>query len=215
MTITHDKKFEILNDHYKDTFTHTVSYRKQRDRIFLYLLLVFAIMFLQVAAPDKSDAVISKLISTKMGEGIILDASFIGGLVWFILLSLVVKYFQAVVLIERQYAYLHRLEKEISSYFSSGIPFTREGKSYLKDYPKLSDWADILYVWVFPVLLLFCNSLKIVIEFPDDGQPSFVWVISLVFCLMIWVTSVLYLLFRFNLKKAHKKNRQNCESKSQ
>ena len=205
MAASDDKKFEILNDHYKDTFSHFVSYRKQRDRLFLYLLLVFAIMFLQVVDPDEFDGFISKLISEKMGANIVLDASFIRCLVWFFLWSLVLKYFQTVVLIERQYSYLHKLEKEISSYFSSGVPFTREGKSYLGNYPKLSDWADILYVWVFPALLLFFSLVKIVIEFPDDGQFSFVWNTSLVFCSLIWITSVLYLIFRFNLKRAKKK----------
>ena len=215
MSVSDDKKFEILNDHYKDTFTHAISYRKQRDRLFLYLLLVLALMFLEVSSPDKSYAFISGLLSNKLGKGIELGASFINGLVWFFLLSLVLKYFQIVVVMERQYAYLHKLEKELTYNYLSGIPFTREGKSYLGNYPILSDWADILYVWVFPLLLLFFISVKIVIEFPDDGELSFVWGISLVFCLMIWVTSILYLLFRYNLKKNQKKRQENCESQSQ
>ena len=214
MIVSDDKKFEILNDHYKDTFSHIVSYRKQRDRFFLYLLLVLVIMFLQVSSPDKSYALISGLLSRKMGEGILLGASFIKGLVWFFLVSLVLKYFQIVVVIERQYAYLHKLEQQLASNFSSGIPFTREGKSYLGNYPKLSDWADILYVWVFPLLLLFFISAKIVIEFPNDGKFSFEWGLTLVFCLMIWITSGLYLLFRFNLKKAFKEQQEDCKSQS-
>lgn len=214
MSVSHDKKFEILNDHYKDTFGHAVSYRKQRDRLFLYLLLVLAIMFLQVSSPDKSHALILGLLSKTLGEDIVLGASFIMGLVWFFLLSLVLKYFQIVVLIERHYAYIHKLEKELTRNFSSGIPFTREGKSYLKNYPKLSDWADMLYVWVFPALLLFFISAKIVIEIPDDEELSLVWVTSLFLCVMIWVTTVFYLLFRYNLKQAQKKEQENCESHS-
>lgn len=215
MTASYDKRFEILNDHYKETCSYLATYRKQRDRFFLYLLLVLAIMFLQMSSPDKSYALISGLLSKSMGEAIHLGQSFVKGLVWFFLLSLVLKYFQIVVVIERQYVYLHKLECELKRHFASGIPFTREGKSYLKNYPKLSDWADILYVWVFPALLLFFISAKIVIELPGEGQPYIGWVISLLLCLMIWVTSILYLLFRFNLKKPHKKTRQNCESKSQ
>ena len=41
-----EKKIDILNDHYKDTFSHLVSYRKQRDRLLLYLTVVMMIMFL-------------------------------------------------------------------------------------------------------------------------------------------------------------------------
>ena len=125
------------------------------------------------------------------------------------------KHFQIVVLIERQYAYLHKLENELTIHFSSGIPFTREGKSYLTHYPKLSDWADILYVWVFPVLLLFFVSVKAVMEFPAAGKPDLVWGISVLMCVMIWVTSIPYLFFRFNLKKAQNQQQEDRESKSQ
>ena len=214
MSVSDDKKFEILNDHYKDTFTHAISYRKQRDRLFLYLLLVLAIMFVQVSSPDNSTALISGLLSKKLGKSIALEASFIKLLVWFLLFSLVLKYYQLVVVIERQYAYLHKLEKELASYYLSQVAFTREGKSYLENYPKLSDWADRLYVWVFPTLFLFFISAKFVIEFLNEERFSFVLVISLVFCLMIWVTSVLYLHFRYKLKQAQKKAQENCESQS-
>lgn len=33
MNVSDDKKAEMLNDHYKDTFAHLVAYRKQRDRL--------------------------------------------------------------------------------------------------------------------------------------------------------------------------------------
>ena len=154
-------------------------------------------MFLQAVSPSESDAVISKLISKKVGEGVVINTSFIRGMVWFVLLSLVIRYCQTVVLIERQYAYLHRLEEELADFCSTVVAFTREGKSYLKNYPKLSDWAHALYIWVFPALLLIFVTAKIWIEFPDNKQISLVWVVSLVFCLMIWVTTGLYLFFRF------------------
>ena len=215
MTASYDKRFEILNDHYRETCSYLATYRKQRDRFFLYLLIVLGIMFLQMSSPDKSYALISGLLSKSVRESIHLDQSFIRGLVWFFLLSLVLKYFQIVVLIERQYAYVHKLENELTIHFSSDIPFTREGKSYLKHYPKLSDWADILYVWFFPAMLLFFVSAKIVIEFPTDGKPDLVWGISFLMCLMIWVTSILYLLFRINLKKAQQQQMEDRKTDSQ
>jgi len=71
MALSEDKKLEILNDHYKDTFSHILNYLKQRDRLFLYLLLVLTVMFLQVVSPSESDAVISKFISRHVGDVII------------------------------------------------------------------------------------------------------------------------------------------------
>lgn len=197
MAISGDKKLEILNDHYKDTFSHLLNYLKRRDRLFFYLLVVLAIMFLQVVAPDEPQLVISKWIEKNVGEGGAINTSFIRGIIWFVLLSLVLRYFQTTVFVERQYAYLHKLEQELSFLSLSGVAFTREGKSYLKNYPKLSDWADVLYTWVFPGLLLILVTIEVVIEFPGKNQISFAWGFSFVVCLMIWVTTALYLCFRF------------------
>lgn len=197
MALSEDKKLEILNDHYKDTFSHILNYLKKRDRLFLYLLLVLTVMFLQVVSPSESDAVISKFISKYVGD-VTINTSFIRGMVWFILLSLTIRYYQTTVLIERQYAYLRKLGEELTDFCSSAIAFTREGKSYLENYPKLSDWAHTLYTWVFPALLLIFITAKIWIEY----QRSLAWVISLVFCLMVWVTTYLYLFFRFQQKSS-------------
>ena len=97
MDISEDKKLEVLNDHYKDTFSHIRSYLKQRDRFFAYLLLVLVIMFLQVVSPGESDAVISKLIAEKAGKSVVINTAFIRGMLWFVLLSLVIRYYQITV----------------------------------------------------------------------------------------------------------------------
>ena len=202
MALSDDKKLEILNDHYKDTFSHILNYLKRRDRLFFYLLVVLTIMFLQVVDPDESENILSGWVKKNIGEGIVINISFIDGVIWFVLLSLVLKYCQTTVLIERQYAYLHKLEGELSFFSQSGIAFTREGKSYLKSYPKLSDWAHWLYTWGFPALLLVFVTLKLAIEFPGKNQISVAWGFSLIFCLMIWVTAILYLIFRLPKEKS-------------
>ena len=188
-------KLEILNDHYKDTFSYQIGYLKRRDRLSLYLLLTLMIMFLEVVSPSGTETIISKLISNYLGNGVSLETSLVRCLFWFFLFGLVVRYCQIVVLVEEQYSYLHELEKELTSFFSSGIPFTREGKSYLKDYPTLSNWSDILYTWVFPATLLLFTGTKIQIEFPNEFF-NFTWIVSVLFCLMIWLTIAFYLRFQ-------------------
>ena len=188
-------KLEILNDHYKDTFSHQLGYLKRRDRFTLYLFLILVIMFLEVMSPSGTETIISKLISKYLGDGISLETSYVRCLTWLFLFGLVVQYYQTVVLVERQYTYLHKLEKELTPFFSSKIPFTREGKSYLKNYPMLSDWSDFLYKWVFPAALIFFTVVKLWIEFPNDGF-NLVWVVSAVFCLMVWITTGTYLVFK-------------------
>ena len=187
-------KLEILNDHYKDTFSHQLGYLKKRDRLSLYLFLALVIMFLEVVSPNGTETIISKLISKYLGDGIILETGFVRCLTWFFLFGLVVKYCQIVVVVERQYAYLHKLEKELTPFFSSRIPFTREGKSYLINYPMLSNWSNFLYSWIFPIALLLFTGLKIWLEYPSNIF-NLVWFISAVFCLMIWITTSLYFYF--------------------
>ena len=188
-------KLEILNDHYKDTFSYQLGYLKRRDRFTLYLFLTLVIMFLEVVSPSGTEMVISKLISNYLGDSISIETNFIRCLMWLFLFGLVVKYYQTVVLVERQYAYLHKLERELTTFFISEIPFTREGKSYLKNYPMLSNWIDILYTWVFPATLILFTGVKLWSEYSNDGF-NLVWIVSAIFCLMIWITTGIYLIFK-------------------
>ena len=187
-------KLEILHDHYKDTFSHQLGYLNKRNRFSLYLFIALAIMFLEVTSPNGTETLISKLISKYLGNGVSLKTDFVRGLTWLFLFGLVVQYYQITVLVERQYAYLHKLEEELTPFFSSRIPFTREGKSYLKNYPTLSNWVDILYKWVFPVVLIAFTGVKLWVEFPNDGF-NLVWTISAIFCLMVWITIGIYFVF--------------------
>lgn len=192
-------KLEILNDHYKDTFSHQLGYLKRRNRFSLYLFLVLVVMFLEVMSPSGTETIFSKLISKYLGNDISLETSFVRCLTWFFLFALVVQYFQTVVLVERQYAYLHKLEKELTPFFSSKIPFTREGESYLKNYPRLSNWSNFLYIWVFPIILLLSTGVKIWDEL-ENNSFNFTWCISAIFCLLIWITTSFYICFTIDNK---------------
>ena len=47
-----EKKFEILHDHYKDTFGHIRDYLKLRDRLFFFLLIVITLMLFQISSKE-------------------------------------------------------------------------------------------------------------------------------------------------------------------
>lgn len=202
-------KLEILNDHYKDTFSYQRDYLKRRDRLSLYLLITLMFMFIELLSTSETETIILKLISKYLGNDLSLETSLVRCLIWFFLFGLVVRYCQSVVLIERQYAYLHKLEKELRSFFSTEIPFTREGKSYLRNYPIVSQWSHILYTWVFPIVLLLFTGIKIIIEFPNKFSA---WIVSAVFCSMIWITIGLYIWFM--VREKDETDHQNGDSKS-
>jgi hypothetical protein len=158
-----DKKLELLYGHYCDTFAVIQSLVKTRDRFFIAILVLLAVMSFQIALPTESGSVILEFARTKLGVHGTVSISFLGSVIWASLLFVVVRYFQVAVYLERQYRYIHQLEAELSPFYS-GVPFTREGTFYLADYPWFSAWVARLYTWAFPAGLVFAASLKIASE---------------------------------------------------
>lgn len=194
-----DAKLQLLHDHYKDTFSYIRGYLKLRDRLFVLILIVVTLMLFQVYSPAESSEAVSQFITKKLELKSPIDITFIGSIIWFSLLSLVVRYFQTVVHIERQYTYIHQIEEQLSAQYENKA-FTREGKSYLKDYPLFSSWAWILYTIVFPVLLLVLVIVKIVGEISQARSILLLLSINVAIALFIILSTLFYLLM-VHLKK--------------
>jgi len=129
-----EEKLSLLHDHYQETFAWIQDYLKLRDRLFAYVLVIITLMLFQMHSPAESGGAISELITKKLELKTPIDVAFLSSVLWFALLSLVVRYYQTVVHIERQYDYIHKIEAQLSPEYD-GKAFTREGKSYLKNYP--------------------------------------------------------------------------------
>ena len=138
-TLSEDKKLEILNDHYKDSFSHLQEFLRTRDKLFFYIIITITLMLYQIFSPLEAKDLIGHLITKALNLDKAVDASFIGSIIWFALLALVVRYFQTVVYIETQYKYIHNLEDQLCPCYNN-MAFTREGKTYLKDFKKFSKW---------------------------------------------------------------------------
>lgn len=186
-------KLQLLHDHYKDTFFYIQKYLKLRDRLFLVILIVATLMLFHVYSPAESGEAVSQFITKKLELKSSIDIAFIGSIIWFGLLSLVVRYFQTVVHIERQYKYIHQIEEQLSAQYENKA-FTREGKSYLKDYPLFSSWAWILYSIVFPALLLLVVVCKIISDIRQATCVSFLVGVNIVIALLIVLSTFFYLL---------------------
>jgi len=194
-----DVNLQLLHDHYKDTFFYIQEYIKLRDRLFLFILIMVTLMFFQVYSPSESGEAVSQFITKKLELKSPIDITFIGSIIWFGLLSLVVRYFQTVVHIERQYKYIHQIEEQLSVEYANKA-FTREGKSYLNDYPLFSRWAWILYTIVFPALLIVLVIVKIVGEICQTGSSSLFLSVNVAIALFI-VLSILFYLLLVHFKK--------------
>lgn len=184
---------QILHDHYKDTFSHIQQYLKLRDKLFLLILGIITLMLFQVYSPAQSGEAVSQFITKHLELKSPIDIEFFSSLIWFALLSLVVRYFQTVVHIERQYSYIHNLEDILSPYFENKA-FTREGKAYLTNYPLFSNWAWILYTVIFPILLSIVVVVKIVGEIQSVERISWLLGINISIFLCVVISTLLYLL---------------------
>lgn len=194
-----DGHLEILAEHFKDSFLYQREYIKQRDRLFVYILITVTVLLFQLYSPLEAEVAITELISKQLEISAGIDISFLGSVTWFTLLGLTHRYYQNVVLVEQQYQYLHTLEDLISPTLGNDV-FRREGKSYLANYPLFSEWSHILYQWIFPLILAFVASLKIIDEWLTE--PSVTWTLSFntAFFTMLLATTSLYLL-RIHFKK--------------
>ena len=153
MGASEDARLEILHAHYADTCGVLHRLRGQRDRHFALILVLLAFVLYDIYSPQDFGRLLSDLIRGQGGVEAAPDLRYLGSLLWFALLALVVRYGQTAVLIERQYNYLHAVEDELSVEFG-GKAFTREGKAYLSNYPLFGDWAHALYTIIFPAGLV-------------------------------------------------------------
>ncbi len=187
------EKFNNLCSHYKDTFDNHKSTIKQRDRLFYILLLILSVFTLQLTEGNISATVIEQYAEINSGIEISNSIEFISTLLWFLLLGFTIRYFQIVIEIERQYEYLHSLEKLLNDFYAGTKAFTREGKAYLSGYPLFSKWVGWLYTIIFPALILISISIKI---FPK----KFSWIFSeinfsidFLSFIIIFVATILYI----------------------
>jgi len=178
-------KLQILSEHYSHTFDFLQTHLKKRDKLFMWVLLILVIMLFQIYTPSEASNLITQLIKNKLEIKTSINLLYIQSIIWFVLLAVVIKYFQSVIFIERQYSYLHSLEDLLSSEYQEAA-FTREGKSYLSNYPAFLNWASFLYTILFPAILAVITTTKIVSECKQHGfNGVLVWFNILVFVFLI------------------------------
>lgn len=189
-----DKKFEILYDHYKDTFVYLREYLKQREKFFFFLLAIIFLQFIQISFNNEVNLAINSFVEKKVGLNFNFNNLFINNALWFVLFSLCLRYFQINILINKQYEYLHSIETKICSYSGENDYISREGNSYFKNYPIFSDWANFIYTWFFPIILIIANVLKIQRELITLNETSFASIVSLILFLAVLLNTVFYLI---------------------
>lgn len=173
MPLTDEQLLSVLHDHYKDTFGHLLMHYRVRGRLTAFVAVVVCGLFLDLVFPAETRTAVEVISQQKLGELISIDTGFIRVVLWFVLLALFLRYSQLVVHIDRQYNYLHVLEDKMNQIAGSDL-ITREGKSYLKGYPFLQNWAHFVFRGLFPCALALVICARIVIAFLNGIDLVFI-----------------------------------------
>ncbi|MBE7661528.1 hypothetical protein G1K77_13375 [Tenacibaculum finnmarkense] len=203
-----EKELEIYYDHYKDSFSYLRQYLKQRDKYFMYSVILLSLVFFNSMLPEDFEIVSKELIKNKIGIKEFSNLKLINSFLLFSLLSVVIKYFQINLLIERQYSYLHHIEKRLSFKLKEFNIF-REGKAYLNQYPIFGSIVHRIYTIGFPFLLIILLLTKWKTYFSSSSNFKLVSFFSFD-TLTIWTTITLTI---FYLIWIHFKDFSNCKKK--
>lgn len=160
-----DKQLEIIHDHYKDTFERIRGFERSRDRLFIWVIVLFALLFLEVGYPAEFGGSLRSL--SLLGGEVDLGRLPLPALLsatWVLTLAISLRYCSASLWVDRQYPYLHALEKVISPALGGGIVYNREGDVYLDRYPLSVNVSWYAYVVIFPLIALIATVTLITLE---------------------------------------------------
>ena len=150
------EKLGILAEHYSETYTYLQLVVKKRDRLFVIVLVIAAVLMIFMTNPEPWQELLNRFLNSQAGSEdpiSMLDVPLIGTLLWFGLLAVGHTYFQTVLHIQRQYDYIRKLEKEIQPQVGE-VAFTREGKHYKQYSNVFSNWTKFVFWILFPVIML-------------------------------------------------------------
>lgn len=204
-----EKELEIYYDHYKDSFSYLRQYLKQRDKYFMYCVILLSLVFFNSILPIDFEILSKGIIENKIGIKEFDNLKLINSLLLFSLLSILIRYYQVNILIERQYSYLHHVEKKLSFKLKEFNIF-REGKAYLNQYPIFGIIIHRVYTIGFPFLLQILLLIKWKAYFSESFEFQLVSFFSLD-TVIIWLTLILTL---FYLLWIHFKDFSYCKNKN-
>lgn len=190
--VNSETKINIIHEHYKETFSVISETIKRRDRLMIFVVVILGFFAFQSVSPILSNQIVTELLSFKFGLNLKVDLSIIRNVIWSFLLIFSIRYFQVAVFIERQYTYIHQLEDKLNKEMGDEL-ITREGKSYLHEYPWFSNWIYYLYTLVFPLLLLVVSGYGLVKGFDEMCSVSSNEIFDFLIYLLLVISTILYL----------------------
>lgn len=193
-----DIKLNILHDHYKESFLYIRDREKQRDRLFLFIIALIGILFLEIQYAEIFPNIFKSISLESFNLNLSTIPIFVFlSITWTYLFVLILKYCQIAIGIEKQYEYLHILEKKISNIFNDNEIYSREGRAYLKNYPIFSEFAWIFYVLIFPIIAILSTALLLYFEWNMENTVYYHLIYDSLLVLGVALSFILYRIWSF------------------
>lgn len=193
-----DIKLNILHDHYKESFSYICDREKQRDRLFLFIIALIGILFLEIQYAEIFPNIFKSINLESFNLNLSTIPIFVFlSITWTYLFVLILKYCQIAIGIEKQYEYLHILEKKISNIFNDKEIYSREGRAYLKNYPIFSEFAWIFYVLIFPIIAILSTALLLYFEWNMENTVYYHLIYDSLLVLGVALSFILYRIWSF------------------
>jgi hypothetical protein len=204
------KRAELLLDHHKDTFQQILYHWKARNRLFMYILILLALMALDAFSPGALAGLCNGFVRDRLGnQDWALELGIVGTASWFLLLCLVIHYYQRSIHVDRQYRYIEHIEDLICAELGADT-IVREGKGYRSlrgtpgedgERPAYLRWAGGLYSVVFPAVLMAFAIYSIVCEVDRLFEKEYIALANLAIIIALLAFNVLYLKWVFSRGK--------------
>ena len=179
------ENLDLLYDHYKDSFNLSKKEQEKRNKNFVILCLLEALAFMSLLNSNKAYEVFNNIINYKIENPIPFSNTVLQTLLWILILYFSIRYCQNNIYIERQYDYIHNLEKTISSKIPD-YDFNRESTNYLSKYPFVLEFIGFFYTWIIPILFISINSIRCIIEIKNLSFN-----ISLILDVLMYIATVI------------------------
>lgn len=188
---------EILYDHYKDTIEETKKQESRRNKLFIIILIHIFVLFLVSYKPESMCNVISDLLMEKWKMGLYFSINIIQIAIMISMLYCVIRYYQINIQINRIYPYIHTIENELSKQISKN--FTREGKNYLKEYPKTQNIVYFCYKYIFPVFYIIALIYRVIIN--NTWNSPVIKSIEVIITILLIILNVVYMIDIFQQER--------------
>ena len=140
---------EQIFEHYNSTYEQQKDFLAKRDRFTIYILLTAVVYALLMSYPQSlTEAVDSYAKETLKFNGTLVNFNILNTGLIYLLLWLLIQYYQICLTIEKWYDYLYLLENKLST---QDFKLSREGKFYAESYPILKNLVNFLYTWILPL----------------------------------------------------------------